>query len=114
MTLLIVTLFALLLAGLALVFRAAWGDSVPEESRAAAQRLKKVGRNEPCFCGSGRKYKACHRDADLELKGRRDAQSAHDAVAAGNEPLLPREVAQRGFAKWSGILRRGRSDGEPH
>jgi preprotein translocase subunit SecA len=22
--------------------------------------LPKVGRNEPCPCGSGRKYKACH------------------------------------------------------
>ena len=22
--------------------------------------LEKVGRNEPCPCGSGRKYKACH------------------------------------------------------
>jgi hypothetical protein len=23
-----------------------------------------VGRNDPCWCGSGRKYKKCHLDAD--------------------------------------------------
>jgi hypothetical protein len=22
--------------------------------------MKKVGRNDPCFCGSGKKYKNCH------------------------------------------------------
>jgi preprotein translocase subunit SecA len=26
----------------------------------------KVGRNDPCHCGSGKKYKACHMKADLE------------------------------------------------
>jgi hypothetical protein len=25
---------------------------------------QKIGRNEPCHCGSGRKYKKCHRSAD--------------------------------------------------
>jgi len=24
----------------------------------------KLGRNDPCWCGSGRKYKHCHLDAD--------------------------------------------------
>jgi preprotein translocase subunit SecA len=38
---------------------------VPEEADAEPQtpfvrREKKVGRNEPCPCGSGKKYKACH------------------------------------------------------
>lgn len=26
----------------------------------AARKRKKIGRNEPCFCGSGKKYKHCH------------------------------------------------------
>ena len=111
MTLLTVVLFLTLLGGLFLVFRATLGESVPGEARGAAERLKKVGRNEPCFCGSGRKYKTCHRDADRDLKGRLDAQADHDAVAAGNEPLIDREVARRGFSKWPGIFRRGRSGG---
>lgn len=27
----------------------------------------KIGRNEPCHCGSGKKYKKCHASADLQL-----------------------------------------------
>jgi preprotein translocase subunit SecA len=27
---------------------------------AARQNGKKIGRNDPCFCGSGKKYKRCH------------------------------------------------------
>lgn len=27
----------------------------------------KIGRNEPCWCGSGKKYKACHRDFDDQI-----------------------------------------------
>jgi preprotein translocase subunit SecA len=26
----------------------------------AAPRGKKIGRNDPCYCGSGKKYKRCH------------------------------------------------------
>jgi tetratricopeptide (TPR) repeat protein len=29
---------------------------------------KKPGRNEPCWCGSGKKYKRCHLDADASTK----------------------------------------------
>lgn len=31
-----------------------------QEERALQQRFAMVGRNDPCPCGSGRKYKACH------------------------------------------------------
>jgi preprotein translocase subunit SecA len=37
--------------------------SVSEEAQAQAQvatALPKVGRNDPCPCGSGKKYKQCH------------------------------------------------------
>ncbi|MBQ9673602.1 MAG: methionyl aminopeptidase [Ruminococcus sp.] len=27
----------------------------------------KIGRNEPCWCGSGKKYKSCHRDFDDKI-----------------------------------------------
>ena len=30
--------------------------------------IKKLGRNEHCWCGSGRKYKACHEAFDDKLK----------------------------------------------
>ena len=28
-----------------------------------------LGRNEPCWCGSGRKYKACHLGFDERIEG---------------------------------------------
>jgi hypothetical protein len=37
---------------------------------AQARRSGKIGRNTPCPCGSGRKYKKCHgRDADEMSSG---------------------------------------------
>ncbi|MBA2625808.1 MAG: SEC-C domain-containing protein, partial [Acidimicrobiia bacterium] len=48
----------------------ATGDASPEAVEAAAApemntpvvrtAEQKVGRNEPCWCGSGKKYKVCH------------------------------------------------------
>jgi methionyl aminopeptidase len=29
--------------------------------------LKKIGRNDPCWCGSGKKYKACHMEFDDKI-----------------------------------------------
>lgn len=29
---------------------------------------KRLGRNDPCWCGSGKKYKACHADIDDEIR----------------------------------------------
>jgi hypothetical protein len=29
-----------------------------------------LGRNEPCWCGSGRKYKRCHYDSDKKYFSR--------------------------------------------
>lgn len=30
--------------------------------------MKKLGRNDPCWCGSGRKYKTCHMDFDEKIE----------------------------------------------
>jgi preprotein translocase subunit SecA len=35
-------------------------DRASAASAAAVASLPKVGRNEPCPCGSGKKYKNCH------------------------------------------------------
>jgi hypothetical protein len=40
-----------------------WDDLVPEsppKAMIASPARQKVGRNEPCPCGSGRKYQHCH------------------------------------------------------
>ena len=29
--------------------------------------LKKIGRNDPCWCGSGKKYKDCHLALDEKI-----------------------------------------------
>ncbi len=54
---------------------------------------KKVpGRNDPCHCGSGKKYKQCHLDKD-EAKAR-EARAAAQAEAEKNAP--PVEPSKEG------------------
>jgi preprotein translocase subunit SecA len=36
------------------------GSEAPEVKRTPVQAGPKIGRNDPCPCGSGKKYKACH------------------------------------------------------
>ncbi len=38
------------------------GDPMMEESHSPVRRTEqeRIGRNDPCYCGSGRKYKTCH------------------------------------------------------
>jgi hypothetical protein len=48
------------LAGLDPVFAADDSEAPPEEEKAAPAPPGKVGRNDPCPCGSGKKYKECH------------------------------------------------------
>jgi preprotein translocase subunit SecA len=38
----------------------AYGDDTTVATRVAADDVPKVGRNDPCPCGSGKKYKNCH------------------------------------------------------
>ena len=35
--------------------------------------MSKVGRNDPCPCGSGKKYKNCHQETDAQQGGRNKA-----------------------------------------
>ena len=34
----------------------------------AAEKPRRLGRNDPCWCGSGKKYKECHLDLDREAR----------------------------------------------
>lgn len=49
--------------------------------------MAKIGRNQPCPCGSGRKYKACHLRLDEEAAAQRRAAVA--ATAAAPPPSTP-------------------------
>jgi preprotein translocase subunit SecA len=37
-------------------------ENRPDQAAVPAAKVngKKLGRNDPCFCGSGKKYKRCH------------------------------------------------------
>ena len=54
-------------------------------------RLKNTGRNDPCPCGSGKKYKKCHLDADEQSRSKAiattftAAQQAAKAAEPGKE-----------------------------
>ena len=61
------------------------------------QRLKQTGRNDPCPCGSGKKYKKCHlrEDEEVEHKMQLDQEKARaparlegpdDESKSGQEP----------------------------
>jgi uncharacterized protein YecA (UPF0149 family) len=48
-----------------------WDDLIPPDPPRRAQAVgassppaQRPGRNDPCWCGSGRKYKHCHLQAD--------------------------------------------------
>ena len=46
-----------------------------------SQRLKTTGRNDPCPCGSGRKYKQCHLAEDEAAKHAELATAAEERQA---------------------------------
>ena len=45
---------------------------------------KNLGRNDPCHCGSGKKYKQCHLDKDEQAA--REARAEAAALAEKNAP----------------------------
>ncbi len=63
------------------------GDGKPQPVRSAN---KTPGRNDPCPCGSGKKYKHCHLRAD---EGREPAQAAAKGSEAGARPVKPQAAA---------------------
>jgi hypothetical protein len=68
-------------------------ESRPQQPRPVGSGRAKVGRNDPCPCGSGRKYKKCH--------GPGDAASASDETEGDPHHVLDRKWIERlaGFAK---------------
>jgi preprotein translocase subunit SecA len=44
------------------------GGGLPSRPSAAPAPAKRPGRNDPCWCGSGKKYKKCHLDEDEKAR----------------------------------------------
>lgn len=40
----------------------------PQSKKPAPEQLARWGRNDPCWCGSGKKYKLCHLGKDQSKK----------------------------------------------
>ncbi len=36
------------------------GGDAPDPGAQTVRKVSKIGRNDPCWCGSGKKYKNCH------------------------------------------------------
>jgi hypothetical protein len=70
---------------------------------------ERPGRNEPCHCGSGRKYKQCCLDKDeAALRSARAktaetaaAPAAESAAAPATPPAAPRHATQQPWKKAS-------------
>ncbi|HWB78871.1 MAG TPA: SEC-C domain-containing protein [Nannocystaceae bacterium] len=69
---------------------------VPAAQVLPARRRERPGRNEPCWCGSGKKYKRCHADADERderaelddaVQGAPDGELAQALIELGGEEL---------------------------
>jgi len=50
------------------IFKAILGNNKPEE-------IPALGRNDLCWCGSGKKYKRCHMESDEKKKSQLRAKT---------------------------------------
>jgi hypothetical protein len=48
----------------------AWQEKSLSDSDYSEVKMRKLGRNEPCYCGSGKKYKKCCLPKDMKEFGR--------------------------------------------
>src|SRR5438067_761940 len=60
--------------------------------------MSKVGRNDPCHCGSGRKYKKCHLEADQR---NRAANPMRPLDSEAGPPPAPLEIVSKQLSKLS-------------
>jgi hypothetical protein len=69
-----------------------------------------LGRNDPCHCGSGRKYKHCCLEKDEALAAEARAKAAADAAAASPEAATaapPRPQKHQTHQPWKAATSRG-------
>jgi hypothetical protein len=72
---------------------------ISSASSSAKSRPVEVGRNDLCWCGSGKKYKKCHLKSD-EAKRVEDGYAARAAAAQARKAgIVPPGGAKSGKAK---------------
>jgi hypothetical protein len=73
---------------------AVWDEEEEEEDAAPPlDRVPKPGRNDPCWCGSGKKYKKCHLEADE--RSQKPEQREFDAVRSRVADLFKQVASAR-------------------
>ena len=71
----------------------------PEERK----ELPKIGRNDPCWCGTGKKYKHCHMRLDqAEVPAQSTAKPASEATPAAPKPAGVSLTGEQPAAKKKG------------
>jgi preprotein translocase subunit SecA len=79
-----------------------------QQAKAAAKPVRKdmpkVGRNDPCPCGSGKKFKHCHEGREAELRLQQFVQAA-DQPNGSPQPSVAQQIA----TKQPNVAQRGRS-----
>jgi SEC-C motif-containing protein len=76
----------------------------------SAAPRERPGRNEPCHCGSGRKYKHCHLEKDEAEEAAARAKAAADAAAQpaeGATPAQSRAPKHQTHQPWKAATSRG-------
>ncbi len=69
---------------------------------------ERPGRNDPCWCGSEKKYKKCHLDADEDARRARVAKADAAARAlAKKEAAAEKQKKDAKPAKGGALVRRG-------
>ena len=74
--------------------------------------LPKIGRNDPCWCGSGRKYKKCHWDFDQRLHNLALAGEVvpdHDLLKTADDIAAIKRSAEVNIAVLDGVAERIRA-----
>lgn len=57
------------------------------------KNMAKIGRNEPCWCGSGKKYKKCHLDRENQPSfSKADAHRAVNSFVSKRDCYVPKEL----------------------
>lgn len=50
-------------------------DKIASLLKPEQEAIPQIGRNDPCWCGSGKKYKRCHLEEDEKKRSQRRAQT---------------------------------------
>ena len=91
---------------------AAAAPATPSSTAGAERSGPRPGRNEPCYCGSGRKYKHCHLAEDDAREAAARAEAAASAAAEAAEAPVTAAPPVRGpkhqtHQPWKGSTSRG-------